>query len=198
MKSTSNAEERVIYDAREVISGLQAPIVMNPEVKTMYFSLACVILPLWSQGRMLSSIQIFFNILCSWMKLCCTLSECVANRNSRCLGWVKRSHLEQRLGKSKRSKENCGGKTEGASERKRGKGGKLDPKTLPGVLHQRRGLELFTHQKVCPSRSNCHLVIRQNCISMFQSSYQKSYSAFITNSVRFKTQNRILYHRNHP
>ncbi|WVZ12019.1 hypothetical protein V8G54_016549 [Vigna mungo] len=31
VKSTSNAEERVIYDAREVISGLQAPIVMNPE-----------------------------------------------------------------------------------------------------------------------------------------------------------------------
>jgi len=41
VKSTSNAEERVIYDAREVISGLQAPIVKNPEVKTMYFTCLC-------------------------------------------------------------------------------------------------------------------------------------------------------------
>jgi len=114
-------------------------------------------------------------------------AECVANRNSPCLGWVKRSHLEQRLGKSKRSKENCGGKTEGASERKRGKGGKLDPKTLPGVLYQTRGLALFTDHKLCPERSNCHLVI---CYVSKQ--LPKMLFHFITNSVPFKTQNRIF------
>jgi len=32
VKNTENAEVRVIYDAKQVISGLQPPIVKDPEV----------------------------------------------------------------------------------------------------------------------------------------------------------------------
>ena len=32
VRNTTNTEARVIYDAKEVLSGLQAPIVQDPEV----------------------------------------------------------------------------------------------------------------------------------------------------------------------
>jgi len=43
VKNTENAEVRVIYDAKQVISGLRAPIVKDVEViDIIYISLACV------------------------------------------------------------------------------------------------------------------------------------------------------------